>query len=64
MSKNLNYYRLILRKVSFNRELFLRELKKAYRCLNSEERVQLLNWVKFYVRGNEVLDEAISNLAF
>jgi len=64
MSRKLSYYRLILRKVNFDRELFLRELKKACECLSPSDKMKLLDWVKHYVKGNSILDNAVSEFAF
>jgi hypothetical protein len=61
MSKNLNYYRLILKKVSFEPRLFEKELKKAYVNLSKEDFVRLDNWVKFFVRKNTHLNSVLPN---
>ena len=63
MSKKLSYYQLILRKVSFNRELFIRELNKACECLSPNDKMKLLEWVKLYVKDNSILDSAVSEFA-
>ncbi len=41
----LEYTKTILEKVSFNRELFLKELKKAPRFLSRDEVSELHEWV-------------------
>ena len=40
----LEYTKLILKKVSFNRELFSRELKKSIQWLKKEEVILLQSW--------------------
>lgn len=62
MSKNLNYCRSVLKKVSFNPELFKKELIKAYRFLSPDERPALTKWVKKYIEKREGLKRlAVSN---
>ena len=46
MSRNLKYCRSILKKVSFDADLFQKELIKAYGALDFEERLELRNWVQ------------------
>ncbi len=43
MSRNLYYYKIILRKVSFNSVLFRKELNKAYENLSYEDTLLLNN---------------------
>lgn len=50
MSRNLNYYRMILRKVSFDRELFNKELSKANQYLNQEDCRQLKLWLEGFIK--------------
>lgn len=40
----LEYIKIILSKVSFNKELFEKELKKAINMLVPEEVIELKNW--------------------
>jgi len=49
MSKNLKYYKQILQKVSFDVQLFRKELQKAYTYLNPEDQILLRRWVSEYV---------------
>ncbi len=42
----LEYVKTILGKVSFDNELFMRELKKALAQLSPAEQGQLKNWLK------------------
>ena len=42
----LEYYKTILEKVSFDKKLFNREYNKAMEHLNSEERDELVKWLK------------------
>ena len=42
----LDYYKTILKKVSFNKQLFHKELNKALRYLGEDERESLLVWIK------------------
>ncbi|MEK9567126.1 MAG: hypothetical protein VW125_08455 [Flavobacteriaceae bacterium] len=55
MSRDFLYYRAILKKVSFDPELFKKELLKAYRFLGSHDRLALKDWVKSYVANNHAL---------
>ena len=41
----LDYQKEILEKVSFDQELFSKELKKSYQWLDSSELSELLSWV-------------------
>jgi len=43
--RKLNYYKVILNKVSFNSKLFFKEYKKAYLVLGDTERKDLKRWV-------------------
>ncbi|MCV9385551.1 hypothetical protein [Reichenbachiella ulvae] len=40
----LDYYKLILDRVSFNEELFQKEYRKAMKVLEPEDREALKNW--------------------
>jgi hypothetical protein len=42
----LEYSKLILSKMTFDRKLFKKELRKAFRYLDREERKQLIIWVR------------------
>jgi hypothetical protein len=42
----LEYSKLILSKMTFDRKLFKKELRKAFRYLDREERRQLIIWVR------------------
>lgn len=41
----LNYYKVVLTKVSFDYCLFKKELEKANQILTVKERVELSNWI-------------------
>ena len=43
--RKLNFYKVILNKVSFNSKLFFKEYKKAYLVLGDTERKDLKRWV-------------------
>lgn len=45
-STMLDYSKLILSKMAFDRHLFNKEFRKAFRKLNDEEREQLLTWLR------------------
>lgn len=45
-NKMLEYAYVILRKLSFDKELFTKELKKCISYLNTDEAKQLKDWVK------------------
>ena len=55
MSKIFKYHRSILKKVSFDAELFKKELIKAYRFLNPNERLELGKWVRSYIEDKTQL---------
>jgi len=60
----LDYTKMILEKVSFNRELFHKELKKSFRWLKKEEIIVLQSWCVLtfgHVYG-DVIREVFSNL--
>jgi hypothetical protein len=42
----LEYSKLILSKMTFDKKLFKKEFKKAFRYLNREERRQLIIWIR------------------
>ena len=42
----LEYSKLILSKMTFDKKLFKKEVRKAFRYLNREERRQLIIWVR------------------
>jgi hypothetical protein len=41
----LEYSKIILSKISFDKKLFRKEYRKAFKYLNSNERAALRNWV-------------------
>jgi hypothetical protein len=51
MSRDLMFCRAILKKVSFDSELFIKELLKAYRLLSPKDQHELSAWVKEYVQN-------------
>jgi type IV secretory pathway TrbF-like protein len=55
MSRDLMYCRAILKKVSFDPELFKKELLKAYRLLSPKDQLALSAWVKEYVQNSKSL---------
>jgi type IV secretory pathway TrbF-like protein len=55
MTKDLMYCRAILKKVSFDPELFKKELLKAYRLLSPKDQLALSAWVKEYVQNSKSL---------
>lgn len=52
----LEYSKLILSKMTFDKKLFMKEFKKAFRGLNREERKQLILWVRAESRRALVVD--------
>ncbi|MGB3465426.1 MAG: hypothetical protein WBA74_09150 [Cyclobacteriaceae bacterium] len=42
----LTYYKTILEKVSFDKQLLIKEYYKALRSLNTRERSELNNWLQ------------------
>lgn len=55
MTRDLMYCRAILKKVSFDPELFKKELLKAYRLLSTKDQLALSAWVKEYVQNSKSL---------
>ena len=55
MSKDLSYYKKILQKVSFDLQLFRKELIKAYEYLSAEDQILLKNWVSEFVSNKSEL---------
>ena len=55
MTRDLMYCRAILKKVSFDPELFKKELLKAYRLLSPKDQLALSAWVKQYVQNSKSL---------
>ena len=54
-----DYTKKILERVSFDSELFLRELKKAKRNLLPYEIEHLRNWLKYFTNNKPVLRQHI-----
>lgn len=42
--RNLKYRKRILKKVFFNKELFMKELIKTFRYLSSDEKIEFRKW--------------------
>jgi hypothetical protein len=42
----LEYSKIILSKISFDKKLFIKEYKKAFKYLDKSERTALKNWVR------------------
>lgn len=61
MSKDLNYYRMILKKVSFDSQLFDKELAKAYRNLDVDDRVLLEQWLQVFTHKNVHLNSPLES---
>ncbi len=61
MSKNLDYYIQILKKVSFDVTLFKKELEKALNFLTPNEQHVLRMWVNEFVSDRQDLKIVISN---
>ena len=55
MSNDLRYYKKILQKVSFDLQLFRKELIKAYEYLSTEDRILLKKWVSEFVSNKSEL---------
>lgn len=55
MSNDLRYCKKILRKVSFDLQLFRKELTKAFKYLNTEDRILLKKWVSEFVSSKSEL---------
>ena len=62
MSKNLNYYKQILKKVSFDVTLFKKELEKAFNYLTPNEQQALRRWVNDFVSDRVELQREIFSI--
>ena len=62
MSKNLNYYKQILKKVSFDVTLFKKELEKAFSYLTPNEQQALRRWVNDFVSDRIELQRVIFSI--
>ena len=60
----LRYYKIVLRKVSFDINLFTKELKKAYEHLNKEDSTQLYAWTQIFIKKNPHLNEVQHSFSF
>lgn len=60
----LEYTKTVLQKVSFNRELFSKELRKAFKWLQKDELVLLQAWclATFSDSYQDVITEVFRNL--
>lgn len=57
------YTKLVLTKVSFDRNLFKKELIKSLRALQSEERQLLLLWcMSTFTLYQDIINEAVKSL--
>ncbi|MDC1377795.1 hypothetical protein N8288_00375 [Flavobacteriaceae bacterium] len=61
MSKSFNYCRLILRKVSFDVDLFNKELIKANHYLSEEDSDRLNEWLVEFYKKNKHLNSLVSD---
>jgi hypothetical protein len=59
----LEYSKIVLEKVSFNRDLFKKELEKSKRSLKDEEILLLQHWCtrSFQEKYPDILGEAFGN---
>ena len=62
MSKNLIYYKQILKKVSFDVTLFKKELEKSFNYLTPNEQQALRNWVNDFVSDRIDLQKVIFSI--
>ena len=62
MSKNLNYYKQILKKVSFDVALFKKELEKSFKYLTPNEQRALRSWVSDFVSDKIDLQKVIFSI--
>ena len=62
MSKNLNYYKQILKKVSLDVTLFKKELEKAFNYLTPNEQQALRRWVNDFVSDRIELQREIFSI--
>ena len=63
MSKNLNYYKQILKKVSFDVALFKKELEKSFKYLTPNEQRALRSWVSDFVSDKIDLQKVIFSIS-
>ena len=55
MTNDLKYHKKILQKVSFDLQLFRKELIKAYEYLSTEDQILLKKWVSEFVSNKSEL---------
>ena len=63
MTAFLDYYKMILDKVSFDRNLFYKEYRKAVRNLQPDEIAELNNWLSTKDFANGVFDQVVFQAA-
>lgn len=49
----LEYCKIILRKISFNRKLFRKEYRKSFRYLAPDEQIHFRKWAREFIRNQE-----------
>ena len=64
MSNSLRYYRIVLLKVSFDANLFTKELKKAYQHLSKKDFTQLYAWAQIFIKKNSHLNDVQHSFSF
>jgi hypothetical protein len=57
---SFKYAQSVLQKVSFNKELFFKEVRKAIHYLLPKDLVKLQNWLQIYTSDKPELQPAIS----
>lgn len=58
-SSMLEYYKTVLKKVSFDAKLFCKELKKAISRLLPEEIEELKNWLQQFITDKPELQQSL-----
>lgn len=58
-SSMLEYYKTVLKKVSFDTKLFCKELKKAISRLLPEEIEELKNWLQQFITDKPELQQSL-----
>ena len=61
MTRDLDYCKAILVKVSFDPKLFKKELNKAFALLGAKERIELEYWVRGFVKDKQALRSTLSS---
>ena len=58
------YTKVILKKVSFNTDLFCKELEKSFKSLLPYERSELLIWLREFMKDKPQLNSCLARISY